>query len=329
MAIVDCALYRDGFRESVSSHDEAIRLARSDGGFVWTHLYEPPEDELAGIAQEFGLHPLAVEDAVQARQRPKLDVYPDSLLAVFKTVRYVLHPAVTETNEIVQTGELMVFIGDRFVVTVRHGEHDEHEPIRERLQAHPDMLSRGPSAVLYAIADHVVDTYIEVADLIEKDIEELEEIAFADQRGRDAGRVYQVKRELLELRRAVFPLAQPLGVLAGTELRVVDPKVRAYFRDVEDHLTRVHETVGSYDELLTSLLQANLAQLSIAQNEDMRKITSWAAIIAAPTAIAGIYGMNFKFMPELDSPIGYPAVLLAIAIVCVLLYRGFKRNGWL
>jgi magnesium transporter len=329
MAVVDWALYRDGFRVSVKSHDEAIRLARAEGGFVWIGLYEPKEGELAGIAEDFALHPLAVEDAVHAHQRPKLDTYHDSLFAVFKTVRYVPHAAVSETNEIVETGEVMVFLGDSFVVTVRHGEHGALKPVRDRLQADPEMLSRGPSAVLYVIADNVVDTYLQVADSIEKDIEEIEELAFAGQRGRDAGRVYQVKRELMELRRAVYPLAQPLRVLTGTELDVIDPKVRAYFRDVEDHLTRVHETVAGYDELLASLLQANLAQLSIAQNEDMRRITAWAAIIAVPTAIAGIYGMNFEFMPELMWRFGYPAVLLLIVVLCVVLYRGFRRNGWL
>ena len=329
MAIVDWALYRDGMREAVASHHEAIDLARNDGGFVWIGLYEPDASELTDIAEEFSLHPLAVEDAVHAHQRPKLELYGDSLFAVLKTVRYVPHEAVTETSEIVETGEIMVFLGDCFVVTVRHGEHGALKPVRERLQNDPDMLSRGPSSVLYAIADHVVDTYLAVADRIDADIDQLEENAFSEWRGRDSGLVYQVKRELLQLRRAVNPLAQPLRVLAGTPLAVVDPKVRAYFRDVEDHLTRVHETVAAYDELLTSLLQANLAQLSIAQNEDMRKITAWAAIIAVPTAIAGIYGMNFVYMPELGSRFGYPAVLILIVVVCVVLYRGFKRTGWL
>jgi magnesium transporter len=329
MAIVDWALYRDGMRETVTSHHEAIDLARSDGGFVWIGLYEPDAGELADIADEFSLHPLAVEDAVHAHQRPKLELYGNSLFAVLKTVRYIPHEAVTETSEIVETGEIMVFLGDCFVVTVRHGEHGELKTVRDRLQDDPDMLSRGPSAVLYGIADHVVDTYLAVADSIETDITQIEEHAFAEWRGRDSGIVYQVKRELLELRRAVNPLAQPLRVLVGTPLRVVDPKVRAYFRDVEDHLTRVQETVTGYEELLTSLLMANLAQLSIAQNEDMRKITAWAAIIAVPTAIAGIYGMNFDYMPELGSRWGYPAVLLLIVVVCVVLFRGFKRNGWL
>jgi magnesium transporter len=329
MAIVDWALYRDGMREPAASHYEAIELARTDGGFVWIGLHEPDASELADIAEEFSLHPLAVEDAVHAHQRPKLDLYGDSLLAVLKTVRYVPHDAVTETSEIVETGEIMVFVGDCFVVTVRHGEHGALKPVRTRVQDDPDMLSRGPSAVLYAIADQVVDTYLDVADRLDADIDQIEEHAFSDRRGRDPGLIYQVKRELLQLRRAVNPLAQPLRVLVGTQLPVVDPKVRAYFRDVEDHLTRVQETISGYDELLTSLLQANLAQLSIAQNEDMRKITAWAAIIAVPTAIAGIYGMNFKHMPELNSRFGYPLVLTLIAVVCVVLYRGFKRNGWL
>jgi magnesium transporter len=329
MGIVDWALYRDGARETVTSHHEAIDLARANGGFVWIGLYEPDVSELADIAEEFSLHPLAVEDAVHAHQRPKLDIYGDSLFVVLKTVRYVPHEAVTETSEIVETGEIMVFLGDCFVVTVRHGEHGALKPVRERLQNDPDMLSRGPSAVLYALADQVVDTYLAVADNLDADIDQIEEHAFSDRRGRDPGLIYQVKRELLQLRRAVNPLALPLRLLVGTQLDVVDPKVRAYFRDVEDHLTRVQETIASYDELLTSLLQANLAQLSIAQNEDMRKITAWAAIIAVPTAIAGIYGMNFDYMPELGSRFGYPAVLLLIAVVCVVLYRGFKRNGWL
>jgi magnesium transporter len=329
MAIVDWALYRDGFKESVRSHHEAVQLARAGGGFVWIGLHEPDAGELAEIAGEFSLHPLAVEDAVHAHQRPKLELYRDSLFAVLKTVRYVPHEAVTETIEIVETGEIMVFLGDCFVVTVRHGEHGALKPVRDRVQGDPDMLSRGPSAVLYAIADQVVDTYIDVADHLDADIDQIEEHALSDRRGRDPGPIYQVKRELLELRRCVNPLAHPLRLLSGTQLNVVDPKVREYFRDVEDHLTRVQETIAGYDELLTSLLQVNHAQLSIAQNEDVRKITAWAAIVAVPTAIAGIYGMNFEFMPELTWRYGYPLVLGVIAITCFLLYRGFKRNGWL
>ncbi|MBD0291957.1 MAG: magnesium/cobalt transporter CorA [Jiangellaceae bacterium] len=329
MTVVDWALYRDGMRESATSPREAIDSARRNGGFVWIGLHQPDESQLNKIAQEFSLHPLAVEDAVHAHQRPKLERYGDTLFVVFKTVRYVPHTEVTESSEIVETGELMLFVGDCFVVTVRHGEHGALKPVRDRLENDPDMLHRGSSAVLYAVADQIVDTYLDVADRIQDDITELEEEAFSDPGGRDAARVYHVKRELLEFRRAVNPLAQPMRMLTGTQLPAVDPKVRHYFRDVEDHLTRVQETVAAYDELLTSMLQANLAQLSVAQNADMRKITSWAAIIAVPTAIAGIYGMNFTHMPELTWRFGYPLVMAVIGLVCLLLYRGFKRNGWL
>lgn len=329
MAVVDWALYRAGTRETAGTYAEAVEAARREGGFVWLGLHEPDEEQLGRVAEEFSLHPLAVEDAIHAHQRPKLDRYDDTLFAVFKTVRYVPHEAVTETNEIVETGEVMVFVGAWFVVTVRHGEHGGLTRVRERLEADPDMLSHGPSAVLYAVADKIVDSYLDVADQLESDINDIEELTFPDVQGRNVGHVYQVKRELLELRRAVNPLAQPLRMLAGNQVEIVDPKVRDYFRDVEDHLTRVHETVAGYDELLTSMLLASLAQVSVAQNEDMRRITSWAAIIAVPTAVAGIYGMNFEYMPELTWRFGYPLVLALIVIACVLLYRGFRRNGWL
>ncbi len=329
MAVVDWALYRAGTRETAATYAEAVESARREGGFVWLGLHEPDEEQLGRVAEEFSLHPLAVEDAVHAHQRPKLDRYDDTIFAVFKTVRYVPHEAVTETNEIVETGEVMVFVGAWFVVTVRHGEHGGLTRVRERLEADPDMLSHGPSAVLYAVADKIVDSYLEVADQLESDINDIEELTFPDVQGRNVGHVYQVKRELLELRRAVNPLAQPLRMLAGNQVEIVDPKVRDYFRDVEDHLTRVHETIAGYDELLTSMLLASLAQVSVAQNEDMRRITSWAAIIAVPTAVAGIYGMNFDYMPELSWRYGYPLVLALIVIACVLLYRGFRRNGWL
>jgi magnesium transporter len=281
------------------------------------------------ISDEFALHPLAVEDAVKAHQRPKLERYGDTLFAVFKTVRYVPHEEVTQTNEIVETGEVMVFVGDCFVVTVRHGEHGGLTKARERLEGDPDLLSRGPSAVLYVVADQIVDRYLEVTDQLDNDVDQVEELTFANRRGREVGNVYQVKREILELRRAVNPLAQPVRTLADNQPEIIDPKISVFFRDVDDHLTRVHEMVTGYDELLTTMLQASLAQLSVAQNEDMRRITSWAAIIAVPTAVAGIYGMNFDHMPELHWTFGYPLVLGVIATACVLLYRGFRRSGWL
>jgi magnesium transporter len=329
MTVVDWALYRDGSRGDVATYTEAVRSARRDGGFVWIGLHEPDAKLLNKIADEFVLHPLAVEDAVKAHQRPKLERYGDTLFAVFKTVRYVPHEAVTQTNEIVETGEVMVFVGDCFVVTVRHGEHGGLAQVRERLEGDPDLLSRGPSAVLYVVADQIVDKYLEVTDQLDDDVNQIEELTFANRRGREVGNVYQVKREIMELRRTVNPLAQPVRTLADNQPEIIDPKISVFFRDVDDHLTRVHEMVTGYDELLTSMLQASLAQLSVAQNEDMRRITSWAAIIAVPTAVTGIYGMNFDHMPELHSTFGYPLVLGLITTACVLLYRGFRRNGWL
>ncbi|HSK26173.1 MAG TPA: magnesium/cobalt transporter CorA, partial [Jiangellales bacterium] len=318
-AVVDWALYVAGKRQPVPTYQEAVRRARRGDGFVWIGLHEPDEQELAGIAEDFDLHPLAVEDAIHAHQRPKLERYDDMHFTVFKTVRYVPHESVTEASQIVETGEVMVFLGAEFVVTVRHGEHGSLHAVRERLESQPALLALGPSSVLYAVADAVVDTYLDVAAQLEDDIDDIEERAFSRERDRDdIGRTYQVKRELLELRRSVTPLAAPLRHLAEQPVAEVDEEIREYFRDVEDHLTRAREMIASYDELLTSIIQASLAQLSMAENEDMRKITAWAAIIAVPTAIAGIYGMNFRHMPELDERWGYPAVLGVIAVICLV-----------
>ena len=328
-AVVDWALYVDGRRQQVSDYAEAVERSRAGEGFVWIGMHEPRETQLAGIAEDFGLHPLAVEDAVVAHQRPKVDRYEDQLFAVFKTVTYVPHDALDETSQIVNTGEVMVFLGATFVVTVRHGSHGGLRQVRTQLEADEDLLRRGPSAVLHAIADTIVDNYVDVTDRIEIDIDQIEELVFSARRSREVERVYFVKRELVELRRAVSPLAAPLGDLAQRPLALVDDTIREYFRDVEDHLTRVREQIAGYDELLTSILQASLAQLSVTENEDMRKITAWAAIIAVPTAIAGIYGMNFTHMPELEWVFGYPLVLLIIASVCTFLYTRFKRTGWL
>ncbi|MER5888733.1 magnesium and cobalt transport protein CorA [Streptomyces sp. NPDC001941] len=331
--VVNCVVYRDGCRQhGTGSVEEAVRYARKQrGGFVWLGLHEPTQDEFAGVAELFGLHPLAVEDAVQAHQRPKVEQYDDVLFAVFKTVAYVEHDRLTATSEVVNTGEIMVFTGPDFVVTVRHGRHGSLGPVREDLEALPEQLAKGPSAVLHAIADHVVDDYVAVADAVQDDIDEVESDVFAPRSPRyaDVGRIYQLKRELLELKRAVVPLARPLAQLASAPRRAVRPEIQAYFRDVVDHLTRVTEQVTSFDALLDSILQAHLAQVTVAQNEDMRKITAWAAIVAVPTMVCGVYGMNFDHMPELRWRFGYPLVVGVIAIACFAIHRGFKRNGWL
>ncbi|EGX56110.1 metal-transport protein [Streptomyces zinciresistens K42] len=336
-AVVDCAVYRDGRRltgdEPLTPH-EAMRRVRRDGGFTWIGLHEPTEAEFAGIASEFGLHPLAVEDAVQAHQRPKLERYDDSLFTVFKTMHYIEHDRLTANSEVVETGEVMCFTGRDFLITVRHGGQGSLRALRHRLQGDPELLAKGPSAVLHAIADHVVDGYIAVADAVQDDIDEVETEVFSPgrkgaPRGTGAGRIYQLKREVLEFKRAVAPLLRPMQLLSERPMRLVDPDIQKYFRDVADHVARVHEQVIGFDELLNSILQANLAQASVAQNEDMRKITSWAAIIAVPTMVCGMYGMNFKYMPETQWKYGYPVVMSITVAICLGIHRTLKRNGWL
>ncbi|MFJ8197493.1 magnesium and cobalt transport protein CorA [Streptomyces sp. NPDC096152] len=336
-AVVDCAVYRDGVRvrtDQPVGPQEAMRLVRRDGGFVWIGLHEPTEAEFAGIAGEFGLHPLAVEDAVQAHQRPKLERYDDSLFTVFKTIHYVDHDKLTANSEVVETGEVMCFTGRDFFITVRHGGQGSLRALRHRLQDDPELLAKGPSAVLHAIADHVVDGYIAVVDALQDDIDEVETEVFSPgrkgtPRGTDAGRIYQLKREILEFKRAVAPLLRPMQLLSERPMRLVDPDIQKYFRDVADHLARVQEQVVGFDELLNSILQANLAQASVAQNEDMRKITSWAAIIAVPTMVCGVYGMNFQYMPELHWRYGYPVIMSVTVAICLGIHRMLKRNGWL
>ncbi|MFB9581229.1 magnesium/cobalt transporter CorA [Streptomyces goshikiensis] len=331
-AVVNCVVYHEGVRqEGCAEVEEALRRVRKTGeGFVWIGLHEPSQEEIAGLAALFGLHPLAVEDAVNAHQRPKVERYDDTLFSVFKTVRYVEHEELTATSEVVETGELMAFIGEDFVITIRHGGRGTLGPVREELEASPEQLTKGPAAVLHAMADHVVDDYMAVTDAVQNDIDAVETAVFSEYGGRgDAGRIYQLKRELLELRRAVAPLARPLQQLATQPIPVVPPEIRTYFRDVADHLTRATEQIGAYDALLDSILQAHLAQVTVAQNEDMRKITAWAAIVAVPTMVCGVYGMNFDHMPELHWTYGYPAVLVVMAVICYVIHRGFRRNGWL
>jgi magnesium transporter len=327
--VVDCAVYVDGHRQAPVPPEESLEAAVAQGGFVWLGLYEPTEEELTSISERYGLHPLAVEDAVYAHQRPKLEHYDDALFMVLKTATYVEHEELTATSEIVDTGEVMVFLGANYVITVRHGSHSGLSGLRSRLQEQRDLLCLGPSAVLYAVADLVVDAFVEVAEAVTDDVDELETSVFSPERTDDIGRLYQLKRELMSLRKAVAPLEMPLQKLAERHIDVIPDAMRSYFRDVQDHAIRVRDQVAGLDELLSSILQASLARSTMADNQDMRKISAYAGIIAVPTAIAGIYGMNFEFMPELQWRYGYPTVLLVIVTACVLLYRGFKRNGWL
>lgn len=331
-AVRGLAVYRDGdVVHQGGSYREAAALARRDGGFVWLGLHEPSEAELEAVAEEFGLHPLAVEDAVTLHNRPKLEDYDGTLFMVLKTARYVEHDQLTATSEVIRTSEVMVFVGSYFAISVRHGSFGELGGLRNRLEHEDrDLLKLGPSAVMYAIADAVVDRYLEVCTEVETDLDELEASVFSQhRRQRDVDRIYHLKRELLELKRAVGPLAAPLHDLSARPMPLIPEPIQDYFRDVNDHLGRVRDTVTGLDELLSSILQTAIARISLSENEDMRKITSWAAIFAVPTAVAGLYGMNFTYMPELEWKLGYPMVLLLIVTICLLLYRGFKRNNWL
>jgi magnesium transporter len=323
--IVDCALYVDGKRVpgDLDFETAVAEARRTPGAFVWVGLHEPSAEEFTDLAREFALHPLAVEDSVHAHQRPKLEVYGDNVFLVLKTATYVDH------DEVVDLGEVMVFVGEHFVVSARHGTHGALKEIRHRLEGDPERLGCGPTAVLHAIVDGVVDHYAAVGDDLDVDIDQIEQQVFSGD-GRDhAQRIFKLKREVLDFRRAVQPLIAPLADLSAGRVPGLDPKLGDWFRDVEDHATRMSEHLDTLDNLLDGVLSANLAQVGVRQNEDMRKISAWAAIAAVPTAIAGIYGMNFLHMPELGTRYGYYVVLALMASACVWLYFNFKRRGWL
>ncbi|MFE9030976.1 magnesium and cobalt transport protein CorA [Streptomyces iakyrus] len=330
--IVDCAIYREGQRtEGPEDLSDALGEARTAGGFVWIGLHEPTEGEFDHVTREFGLHPLAVEDALKAHQRPKLEVYDDSLFVVLKPVAY------EPQSDTVSSGEIMIFLGDSFVVTVRHGEGSPLKAVRRRLEQEPELLVKGPTAVLYAVADATVDHYLDVATELQTDLEGLEAEVFSPDGGgsrNTASRIYDFKRQVLEFRRATGPLAPPMSRLAGTAstgvaVPFVDDRARPFFRDVNDHLTRVNESVENLDRLVSDILSAHLAQMSVRQNDDMRKISAWAAMAAIPTMLAGIYGMNFDHMPELRWVWSYPALLVLMAVLEIGVFRLFKRRGWL
>ncbi|MCV7431112.1 magnesium/cobalt transporter CorA [Mycolicibacterium bacteremicum] len=334
-AMVDCGVYSDGVRlPGKYTHAAAldkVREIESDGlqAFVWIGLHEPDEHQMQAVADVFGLHELAVEDAVHAHQRPKLERYDDTLFLVLKTVKYVANDAVARTREIVETGEIMIFVGPDFVVTVRHGEHGGLAGVRKHIDTTPANCKLGPYAVMHAIADHVVDDYLDVTDLVEHDIDEMEENVFSPNRATEIEHIYLMKREVVELRRAVSPLATDLQRMTSDHNDLISKEVRRYMRDVLDHAIKASDRISSYDEVLSSLVQAAVGKVSMQQSTDMRKISAWVAIAAVPTAMAGIYGMNFEHMPELKATWGYPAVLLTMLAICLLLYRTFRRNHWL
>jgi len=331
-AIVDCGLYVGGVRQSGSQgYADALAEARARGdGFVWLGLHEPSQSEMAEVAGAFGLHELAVEDALQPGQRPKLEQSgtSDVSVLVLRAARYVEHEELTETSEVVETGDVILLIGDQYVISVRHGSTCPLAPVRAELETKPNLLRLGPWAVAYGVTDHIVDRYVELVEKVEHDIDVLEERAFSRHARGGVQRIYQLKRELSEFRRCAAPLQRPLATLAAEDAEV-PPKLRRYFRDALDHVNRTVEQVTSFDELLNSILAARLGQVTVDQNNDLRKIAAWAAIAASQTLIAGIYGMNFRFMPELHMKYGYPVVLALMVLLALGLYRRFRRSGWL
>jgi len=321
--IVDCAVYEAGRRRPGELPlANACEASRHENAFVWLGLYEPTEEEFDAVRLEFDLHELAVEDAIKAHQRPKLEVYGNSLFLVLKPARYV------EADQRIEFGEILVFIGDGFIITVRHGEAALHE-VRLRMEKRPDLLRCGPGAALYAIVDQIVDDYQPVVDALDRHVEDVEREVFSLSTGDTAERIYDLKREVLGLHAAVVPLAEPLDRLARGRHELIHEEIHAYFRDVHDHLLRVVQHVENNRDLLTSVLAANLTQVTVRQNEDMRRISAWAAIIIVPTVISGVYGMNFKDIPELRWNFGYPLAIALIVVLCAGLFRYFRRIGWL
>jgi magnesium transporter len=322
--IVDCAQYRDGKRqhEGKLPLDVAARCAAEEEGFIWLGLLDPGEEELREIGERFDLHELALEDAFEAHQRPKLEDYDDSYFIVLKPARY------DDEREEVEFGEIMLFISAKYVIAVRHGLASGLGEARRRLEEQPELLAEGPASAVWAIVDKVVDDYEPVVDGIDNDITEVEQEIFTDHEDA-AQRIYFLKREVIEFHNAAAPLLVPLQSLERGAFPNVSDQLRRYFRDVADHARRVDERVNSQRELLTSILHANTALLSVRQNAVVRTISAYAAIVAAPTLLASIWGMNFEHMPELDEPWGYPAALALMGLVVVGLHHFFRRIRWL
>jgi magnesium transporter len=322
--IMDYALYRNGERALDGSPiSELIASARKDGGFLWVGVSEPTSEEFDGLVQDFHLHPLAVEDAITAKQRPKLETYDGMTFVVVRTTFY------EESASQVTTGEILTFIGDHYIVVVRHGEGSPLTGVRSRLEQNPALLKLGPYAVLHAIVDRVIDSYIAIAAELEKDVIEVEQSVFSDRKAYNSEKIYFLKRELLEFSHAIHPLQVPLQRLAVDFNDIVPDELAPFFRDTLDHLHSAVDIADALDNLLTSALSADLAHVQVQQNEDMRKITSWVALASTPTMVAGIYGMNFDHMPELGWTFGYPLVVGVMVAVTSFLYYKFKKAHWL
>lgn len=321
--IINCAAYLHGKRiADVELHD-VHELLKATDQFVWIGLHEPSEEVLSQVQHEFGLHDLAVEDAHNAHQRPKVELYGDSVFVALRTAH------INKEHRIV-FGETHFFVGANFIVTVRHGSGVSYAEVRSRCESTPHLLSKGQGFALYSVMDFIVDQYFPVVDEMETELQAIEDKIFKGKPSRETTEhIYQLKRELLEVRRAVSPLADVCNRLMRFEIKWISEDTRPYFRDVYDHVVRINEMVENTRELLNTALEANFSLISISQSDVSKKFAGWAAIIAVPTMVAGFYGMNFSFIPEAQWKYGFYAVILFTIAACTLLYFLFKRTGWL
>ena len=312
----------DGRRIASRPLEETRKACQQKGGFAWIGLYDPTEEEFDSVAGEFGLRELAVKDAVKVHQRPKIERYGETLFVVLRAARYV------EEKEEVEFGEVHAFVGPDFVVTVRYGEANELGEVRRWAEGKPDLLRRGPYSVLYAIMDRIVEDYVPVADGLENDIDEIEVEVFGNKPD-VSKRIYELFREVVQFHQATQPLAGAMGRLTEAGEHAIDEEVRRYLRDVQNRVLRVTERALGFRELLTNILSVNLTLVSVNQNDQMKKISAWAAIVVVPTLIAGIYGMNFDYMPELHWRYGYLEAISLMVLIALILYFNFKRSDWL
>jgi len=321
--IVNCAAYAEGSRVANVEIQDISEVLKKSNQFVWVGLHEPDAEMLRKIQREFGLHELAIEDAHRAHQRPKLETYGDSLFITLRTAQI-------NASEQIEMGETHFFLGINFIVTVRHGSSLTYTDVRARCESTPHLLRKGPGFALYAVMDAIVDQYFPVIDYLVQKLEALEENIFGEKFTRQTtSQIYQLKRQLLDVKRAVSPLIDICNRLMRFDLTLIQEETRPYFRDVYDHAIRINEMVDNARELLTTALEANFSLISLSQNEVSKRFAGWAAIIGIPTMVAGIYGMNFKYLPELEWHYGYPLVLTVTFGACVILYLLFKRSGWL
>jgi magnesium transporter len=324
-SVINSAAYCNGVRVAVVPIPDLGDAWRHSDRFFWVGLFEPSEPLLAHIQEAFGLHELAIEDAHQAHQRPKLEFYDNSLFVVLRTAR------LGEGDERrIEFGETHVFVGPRYVVTVRHGSLKSHIGLRARCEASPHLLANGEGFVLHALMDFSVDQYFPILDALQAELDELEEQIFSGTFVRSVtARLYHLRRDLLSLKQAVTPLIDVSARLSRSSSDLIPPNTRPYFQDVNDHVVRIAELINNLEQLSQIALEAKFALISVAQNDDTKRLAAWAAIIAVPTMIAGLYGMNFSVMPETQWTYGYPVVIVVMVTICVLLYRWFRKVKWL